>query len=182
MNRFAWCPIPVFLLAGGCFSSTDTEDYKPLTSSRWREMIKEDQNRLKPEEQRPSEAYKNPLRLVLSGIGEIFSRIHDLATGHTYFAEARKLLDASPDHRRQGVIYLFDYTFGRHDPYAKRYMDMAQGDADFSVRAMALRALNRSRDRRAIPIFVVAVEEKNEAGGVDAGRGEVKAPGGVAME
>ncbi|HEV8606151.1 MAG TPA: HEAT repeat domain-containing protein [Tepidisphaeraceae bacterium] len=176
MNRLALCVLPLLLLTAGCFSSIDDEDYKPFTTGRWREMIRENEYRLKPEEQRPSKALTNPIRLFIGVIAEGISRIHDLATGHNFFQEARKLVDSSPDHRRSGIIYLSDQSPGRRDPYLKQYMNMARTDLDPSVRAMAIRALNRARDKRAIPIFLAALEEKNDAIRLEAAKGLANIP------
>ena len=183
MNRFALFSLPLLLLTAGCFSSIDQKDYQPLTANRWRGMIREDQYRLKPEEERPPHAYTNPLRVAMSAIGEVVSRIHDLATGHTFGQEARKLADrSSPDHRRQGIIYLSDFSFGRHDAYVQQYIVMAKTDKDISVRAMAVRALNRSRDKRAIPIFITALEEKSDMPRPDPSRAQINAPDPAAIE
>src|SRR5207245_8418903 len=34
-----------------------------------------------------------------------------------------KLLDANPDHRRSGIVYLSDHSPGRRDPYLKQYIN-----------------------------------------------------------
>ena len=162
MNRFSLCLLPLLLLTAGCFSSIDDEDYKPLTSDKWREMVKDNENRLKPEEQRPIQGLDNPLRLLIGQIAEVISTIHDIATGHTWGSEVRKIFDPNPDHRRSGIVYLSDRPAGRHDPYAKRYMDMPETENDPSVRSMVIRALNRARDKRAISIFLSALDDKNE--------------------
>src|SRR5258706_3839735 len=171
MNRFSLCLLPLLLLSAGCFSSIDDEDYKPLTRDKWREMVKDNENRLKLEEQRPIQGLDNPLRLLIGQIAEVISTIHDLATGHTWASEVRKIFDPNPDHRRSGIVYLSDRAAGRHDPYAKRYMDMLSAqpaagtlppETDPSVRSMAIRALNRARDKRAISIFLLALDDKNE--------------------
>src|SRR5882672_7545877 len=163
MNRFSLCLLPLLLICGGCFAAIDDEDYKPLTKDKWREMIKDDQNRLKPEEERPVQGLDNPVRIFIGVIAEGISWVHDLATGHTFLVEAKKLFESNPDHRRSGIVYLSDRSPGRRDPYAKQYEIMARTDNDPSVRSMALRALNRARDKRAIPVFVAALEEKNES-------------------
>ena len=163
MNRFLRCLLPLLLLTAGCFSAIDDEDYKAFTADRWGEMIKDNENRLKPEEQRPIQGLENPLRALIGAIAEGISWIHDLATGHNFFDEAKKLLDANPDHRRSGIVYLSDHSPGRRDPYLKQYINMARTDADPSVRSMAIRALNRARDKRGIPIFLAALEEKNDS-------------------
>ena len=175
MNRFCLCVLPLLVLlilsTAGCFSSVDDEDYKPFTSDKWREMIKDDQNRLKPEEQRPIQGLDNPVRLFIGVIAEGVSWIHDLMSGHTFLQEARKLFEANPDHRRAGIIYLSDRTPGRHDPYLKQYDITARADPDPAVRAMAIRALNRARDKRAVNIFLTALEEKNDVVRLEGAKG-----------
>ena len=163
MNRISLCLIPLLLITAGCLSSTDEEDYQPFTTDRWRDQIKENENRLKPEEQRPTKGWSNPLRMVIGAIAEGISQIHDLATGHTFLSEAKKLYESNADHRRAGIIYLSDRSPGRNDPYLRQYNIMARTDPDPMVRSMAVRALNRARDKRAVPVFVAALEERNEA-------------------
>src|SRR5258706_9387126 len=181
MNRFSHCLLPLLLLTAGCFSSTDDEDYKAFTRDKWREMIKDNESRLKPEEQRPIQGLENPLRLMFRGAAEVISRIHDLATGHNFFAEARKLFEPNPDHRRAGIIYLSDQSPGRRDPYAKQYLNMARTDSDPAVRSMALRALNRARDKRAVPVFLAALDEKNDDIRLEAAKGLANIPDPSAM-
>lgn len=177
MNRISLCLLSLLLITcGGCFSSVDDEDYKAFTNNKWREMIKDDQNRLKPEEQRPFQGLDNPLRLFFGAIAEGISWLHDVATGHTFLVEARKLYESNPDHRRAGIIYLSDRDPGRHDPYLKQYDIMARGDGDPAVRAMAIRALNRSRDKRAIPVFIRALDEKTELVRLEGAKGLANNP------
>ena len=181
MNRLSLCLLPLLLLTAGCFSAIDDEDYKAFTADRWGEMIKDNENRLKPEEQRPIQGLENPLRALIGAIAEGISWIHDLATGHNFFDEAKKLLDANPDHRRSGIVYLSDHSPGRRDPYLKQYINMARTDADPSVRSMAIRALNRARDKRAIPIFLSALEEKNDEIRLEAAKGLANIPDATAV-
>jgi HEAT repeat protein len=176
MNRLVPCVLPLLLLTAGCLSSIDDEDYKPFTADRWREMVKDNENRLKPEEQRPIQGLENPLRVLLGTIAEGISWLHDLATGHDFFDEAKKLLDSNPDHRRSGIVYLSDHSPGRHDPYLKQYLNMARTDPDPSVRSMAIRALNRARDKRAIPIFLAALDDKNDSIQLEGAKGLANIP------
>src|ERR1051325_3481208 len=154
MNRISLCLLVLLLMSAGCLSAIDDEDYKPFTSDKWREMVKDNENRLKPEEQPPIQGLENPIRIFIGAIAEGISWIHDMATGHTFYSEARKLFETNSDHRRSGIIYLSDRGPGRHDPYAKEYLILARSDPEPSVRSMALRALNRARDKRAIPVFL----------------------------
>src|SRR4051812_29757798 len=160
MNRIFLCLLPLLLLTAGCFSSIDDEDYKAFTADKWREQIKDNENRLKPEEQRPIKGLDNPIRLFIGAIAEGISWVHDLATGHNFLSEAKKLYDVRPDYRRTGVIYLSDHTAGRHDPYALRYIELAQKDPEPTVQSMAIRALNRARDKRGIGIFLKALDDQ----------------------
>jgi len=181
MNRISLCLLPLLLLTAGCFSSIDDEDYKAFTNDKWREQIKDNENRLKPEEQRPIKGLDNPLRLFIGAIAEGISWIHDLATGHTFLSEAKKLYEAIPDHRRSGIVYLSDRAPGRQDPYAKQYLIMARFDSEPTVRSMAVRALNRARDKRAIPIFLSALEEKSDSVRLEGAKGLANIPDPTAV-
>ena len=73
MNRFSLCLLPLLLLTAGCLSSIDDEDYKPLTNDKWREMVKDNENRLKPEEQRRLNTLLRSLILEIEDRGELAS-------------------------------------------------------------------------------------------------------------
>jgi hypothetical protein len=69
---------------------------------------------------------------------------------------ASKMMDDPifPDKRRKGVNYTVVRHAGKHPPYTQKYAQLAQSDSDYTVRAIAIRALNRSRDASATPIFI----------------------------
>lgn len=67
----------------------------------------------------------------------------------------------SADERRKGIVELSSRPFGQKEPYTRRYRQIAQADPDYTVRATAIRALNRSRDRSAVPIFIKALTDEN---------------------
>ena len=67
--------------------------------------------------------------------------------------------ERSADARRRGINKLVERDFARKDPYTKRYAEIAQDDRDFLVRATAIRALNRSRNKPATPVFIKALED-----------------------
>jgi hypothetical protein len=76
---------------------------------------------------------------------------------------AHMMLDQnSADHRRQGIYRLVQYDFAQRPPYTKMYQNLASTDADFTVRAAAVRALNWSRDQSAAPVFITALGDKSE--------------------
>jgi hypothetical protein len=100
-------------------------------------------------------------------VGTIFSDpFRSLASkirGDTPKRAALKMLNTqSADDRREGINYLSDRDWGRQEPYTERYRQMAKSDPDFSVRATAIRALNRSRDREAMPIFIAGLTDASE--------------------
>ena len=68
----------------------------------------------------------------------------------------------SPDARRIGINRLVEYDFAQKAPYTDRYRQIAQSDPDDLVRATALRALNRSRDRSATDLFITALKDPND--------------------
>lgn len=162
MNRlfFLVFVLPLFLVCTGCFSSPDKEDRGPFTDSKLKRMKRQDAMR---KEAKHEEVGTD---LVFAGVKTIFSVIGDLvdlAIGDTPFNAAKALIDPnSPDLRRKAIVKLSNKEFGRQDPYLKQYEQMARSDTDQSVRAMAIRALNRGRDKRAVPLFLGALEDKND--------------------
>src|SRR5689334_21219152 len=75
--------------------------------------------------------------------------------GQTPIKAARMMQDpTSADRRREGINRLVDYDFGKHEPYLTRYRQIALNDPDFTVRAVAVRALNRARDHGSTDVFI----------------------------
>lgn len=98
-----------------------------------------------------------------SGVGEGLRRVTSLVTGRTALRDVRMMENASsPDERRQGIHSLSSREFGQREPYTRRYRQIAQADPDYLVRAAAIRALNRSRDRAAVPVFIAALTDQAE--------------------
>jgi HEAT repeat protein len=114
-----------------------------------------------------------PLLLVITGcetlgnagseVGGFFNRFTDTVKHKTPRDAAVKMEDTYfPDERREGINELVNRDFGKREPYTKRYDQIAQSDPDWLVRATAIRALNRSRDRSATPTFIKALDDKND--------------------
>jgi hypothetical protein len=98
-----------------------------------------------------------------SGVGDFSSRVWGNLTGKTPLKAVKKMEDPDfPDERRQGVNELVKRDYGKHAPYTDRYRQIADLDADYTVRAAAIRALNRSRDKSATPTFINALGDSNE--------------------
>ncbi len=84
----------------------------------------------------------------------------DFVTGNTPIRGVTQMEDRYfPDERRVGINKLADRNFGLREPYTDRYMQVAQYDSDYLVRATAIRALNRAREQRATPVFIKALED-----------------------
>ncbi|HMB94590.1 MAG TPA: HEAT repeat domain-containing protein [Tepidisphaeraceae bacterium] len=95
--------------------------------------------------------------------GTFVKREYNILTGKSPLNAAKQMEDQYfPDERRIGIVRLSDEDFGRRPPYTKRYEQIAQFDPDWLVRANAIRALNRSRDADATPIFIKALTDDND--------------------
>jgi len=90
-------------------------------------------------------------------------RVHAMFGGPKPIDMVTRMEDTkSADNRRRGILELASFDFGQTELYAKRYRQIAQSDPDFTVRAAAIRALNWSRNKPAIPIFVAAMSDTSE--------------------
>ena len=87
----------------------------------------------------------------------------DYFAGKTPAYYARQMEDSStPDNRWKGIDQLVESDFAKHPPYTTRYRQIATTDADPLVRAVAVRALNRSRDAGATDVFITALNDTSE--------------------
>jgi hypothetical protein len=71
--------------------------------------------------------------------------------------KAALLQSPRPDDRREAVLFFVDHDYGREEKYTRLYRQMATQDPDPLVRATAIRALNRSRDKQATQVFINAL-------------------------
>jgi hypothetical protein len=107
-----------------------------------------------------------PVRLIGSLIDFSMQEIRILE-GDTPSKAVRMTIDSSSaDNRRQGVYKLVEYDFAHKPPYTTRYEQMAQSDPDATVRAAAMRACNRSRDRNATKVFIGTLADPKETDAV----------------
>ncbi|HEX8324839.1 MAG TPA: HEAT repeat domain-containing protein [Tepidisphaeraceae bacterium] len=104
-------------------------------------------------------------------------RVYDYLRGQTPSKEALALEDSKlPDRRRMGVYALVDEPFGKRPPYTTRYGQIARFDSDPTVRASAIRALNRSRDGSASGLFVAALADESPAVRLEAAKALANVP------
>jgi len=138
--------IAVALSAAGCTTYlTETNPEKPWSDSRYRELRHDDEKRLLGEDRTKS----SPREIITYAPRRLWSVVEwswNSATGHTAARYAKDLFHRNPDIRRKAVYALSDQRYGRREPYTEYYAHMAGDDRDQTVRAAALRALNRSRD------------------------------------
>jgi len=82
----------------------------------------------------------------------------------------------SPDIRRAGLNRLVEFPYAHRPPYTRVYEGMAGLDEDPTVRATALRACNRSRDRAATSVFIKGLADKSEIVRLEAAKGLANMP------
>jgi hypothetical protein len=101
---------------------------------------------------------------LLQGSGcQQIRKVSDMFAGKTPALYARQMENPnSPDLRWKGMNKLLENDFAKKPPYTTRYRQIAQSDPDPLVRAMALRALNRSRDAGATDLYIKALADKSE--------------------
>ena len=101
-----------------------------------------------------------PLGSGCQQIADTTGFFYNQLTGNTPGRAARRMEDTnSADERMQGMNYLVARDWGRVDPYTDRYRQIARLDDDYLVRAMAIRALNRARDKQATPLFISSLSD-----------------------
>jgi hypothetical protein len=118
------------------------------------------------------------------GFGKVFSVIADAPVSvWDYFHQekpsvsARKMEDSnSPDNRREGINNLVQYSFARRSPYVDRYRQIGLLDSDAIVRAVAIRALNRSRDVNSTGVWQQALSDASPLVRLEAAKALVHIP------
>ena len=82
----------------------------------------------------------------------------------------------SADNRRNGMNRLLEWDFTHRPPYTTAYEKTALVDPDPTVRAAALRACNRSRDKSATPVFTKELSDRDEWVRLEAAKGLANLP------
>jgi hypothetical protein len=184
-RRWLGCAILAALL-GGCswnqsftlnpFARKHAPETEQLAPEKWAELKRENQRRLAGEGIPAGEASTQPapppkqgqefqefLGFVKFAFYTMPKQLIDFYLGNTPGRYARMMEDdQSADQRRDGILKLVaDYPFARTEPYTKRYWQIAQGDPSTLVRVAAVRALDRSRQKSAIPIAIRYIDDGN---------------------
>jgi hypothetical protein len=174
----------VFLCSAGCFHTRKQykDEQEPWNQAAWKQALHDDELRQKTEEQRRAEAMLPGVRDGTDAVWDQLARIYNYLRGRTPFDAARGMLDpADPDRRRQGVVWLSARPYGRQDPYLRYYSMLARTDPDHTVRAMAIRALNRARNRETTSIYLAALNDGHPLVRLEAAKALANMPEPLAM-
>ena len=121
----------------------------------------------------------------VQGLGEVVgqalsgpARAIRYASGDTPGRAARLMRDRnSADNRRTGINQLLTFDYASKSKYtAAAFEAMGETDQDPTVRAAALRACNRLRDRRATPVFIKSLSDPSEWVRLEAAKGLANVP------
>lgn len=150
-NHLIHCPaiLASALLLGGCSMFRNDYDEDPISTQA-------------PAKPTTVPAIENDTSTPSGLARELFisfpRRVSDFFSGKTATNAAVAMESRSPDQRREGINDLVDRTYGKQAPYTDRYAQIARFDNDASVRATAMRALNRSREG-AIDVFIEGLSD-----------------------
>jgi HEAT repeats len=110
------------------------------------------------------------------GLGDLFAGIYDQLTGRTPASNLTLIRSRSADARIRAINDLVARDFGKQPVYTRVYKALAENDPDPLVRAVAIRALNRSRDRTAVPLFIRGLSDPNEWVRLESAKALVRVP------
>jgi HEAT repeats len=149
----------------GCGSSiSDSTAQGPVDRSLHRDAVLDNRQRLAGEDHRVVPLYKTPLEALGVGLDGIFVRpwaiFFDYISHDSPAYAARKMEDPnSPDLQREGMLRLADFAACRRGIYIKGYAHFAKDTEDYTVRAAAIRALNRCRATGYTSLFLEAIND-----------------------
>jgi hypothetical protein len=182
------CAAAAALLAAPGCSYLHREPANPtvLPPAKVRELVQADRERLAGPDSPRHQSHtffgvdvtgESPWMAIGHVLWAVPQRLINFATGETPVKYATMMENTrSPDARREGVLKLADYPFGRKDPYVKRYDQIAGRDGDYLVRAAAIRALNRSRSRQGGDVYLAAMDDAEPAVRLEAAKALANVP------
>jgi hypothetical protein len=152
------------LVLGGCGSNIrDNYPQGRIDPDLYKAAVLDNQQRLAGEDHRIQPIYRSPLALM----GHIFAvavtdpigRVINYYTHDTEATAVHKMLDqSSPDKRREGTFRLADYPDKRTGSALLVY-EMVAKDKDYTVRAAAIRVLNRCRANNMINLYLTNLDD-----------------------
>jgi hypothetical protein len=151
--------LPLASAVGGCASQGKPPQSMPMTTAP-----------------ATSQATTAPGAPSGGGFGEFFSSVYDQLTGHTPASNLKLIRFRSANARISGINNLVARDFGKQPVYTRVYKAVAENDPDPLVRAVAIRALNRSRDRTAVPLLIRGLSDANEWVRLESAKALVRLP------
>ena len=115
------------------------------------------------------------------GFGEFFASLHDQITGRTPAHNLRLIRAPRADARIRGINALVARDFGKQPAYTRVYKAVARNDQNPLVRAVAIRALNRARDRTAVPVLIEGLADPHEWVRLESAKALVRLPDASAV-
>ena len=160
----------------GCLNQQAREERR-WSDARWRDALRDNEQRLKSQTQREAEEPFAAVKKAADRVIEAAVLLYNRFTGETPFQAAKNLLEPTlAERRRKAIVYLADRDYGREAPYTKYYTEMARSDEQPLVRAAAIRALNRARDKESVGIYITALGDTNEAVRLEAAKALANVP------
>jgi hypothetical protein len=118
-----------------------------------------------------SKVSEPPVAGMFKSLAEAMRNLGDKIDGVSAVKLTNKMLDmTSADARWQGINQLVNRAYGQREPFTTMYGRVAgtippsevEPDPDYLVRAVAIRALNRARDKDAAPVFLRGLSDKSD--------------------
>jgi hypothetical protein len=157
------CPltfVALLAIASGCGNNLhDTYNSGPVGHHLYTDAVADNQQRLAGEDHRVKSLALHPLTAIGVGFNAAFihplGQLFDAISHDTPGIAVRKALDpTSPDVQRQGILHLCDFDHFRRGSALTLYAHEADVAKDYTVRAAALRALNRCRAKGYTALFL----------------------------
>lgn len=160
-RRFAIVLLLLPLLGGCTHYFTETNPEPEWTRSRLKHLQRENTLRLLGEDGSPT-SLSDIVFFIPNQMWHAMSWTADWTFGNRPIKYAVELYSKDPDTRRLAIYELSDHPFGRRKPYIDGYAIMARDDVDATVRAAAIRALNRARASANTATYIRALNDENE--------------------
>jgi hypothetical protein len=143
-------------------SIADSSAPGPVDPGLYKEAQLVNQQRIAGEDVRIVPLYRTPFQAIGVGLNAIFIQpfvnFFDYITHDNAEYASKKMQDKSnPDHQREGMLRLTDFSFARKGVYVEGYAILARDAPDFTVRAAGIRALNRCRAKGYTDLFLDAL-------------------------
>jgi hypothetical protein len=174
------------LATQGCATQKQADNLTVVQPARLRKIAAEDRERLAgiDSPRHLSHTFagvdvtgEDPLDAFGDIVWSFPMRLYRFSNGNTPLKWAKAMEDTkSADNRREGILELANNRFARKNPYTKRYEQIGGRDAEYLVRAAAIRALNYSRSREGTGLFITGLNDSEAPVRVEAAKALANIP------